>query len=510
MNGAPLTLGLLGALAAAGVLSSDRGSSARARPAPIWERPEVVQAMQQIWRLLDLKDVRVSEKGEVYLLASARKLESFLHGAGRYSVSHMLTSSGMRRDDVRSYVDDLTHWDGLASSVQMFFQNKGVQFNPSKPYSDWSVEVIPEPGRPSVRTWSAAKGKVIDVESVKPFRFCEQPAVDLGNRTGPVLLSLEERGIPPLFLSHGVTLEGLDEVVRCGGFLWPSLALTWRVPEGYGDVVFLADTGLLPQILRPSGTPSSHKHLYLAGTDIWSPTSRELAKEEVEIFKQLRGQADRGLQDRLLISQVTKADWESLVGSFSYFGGNEKVTDRIQTRSTLVRTMRSVLQEHTHGSTPYVYPQARHRRFEASHRYPYAELKVVGVVEPKNMVACLYPAALARRVHARLDKLGFEGFRIPFAWNGGSRTTWNYDEKPATAWAASATNALLSWAERPCAAPGVRVGPGVLASSGVPEPVYDATLSFYDGFRRSGGHGIFRWTHEQRGKCPPASPKKRR
>lgn len=501
MNGTHFTLGLVGALAAAGALS--RRGAANKSGAP-WERPEVAGAAKEILRLLGLKDVRVGEKGQIYLIGSPRKLEGLLRGAGRYGVQRMLSSCGVDRMGIRSYMDNLDHWDGLFDAVSLFLEEKGVKADPEKEYASWSIELIPEPGRPAGRTWSALKGKVLSDEKFKAFRFCDQPSVPLGDPLGPVLVSMDENKIPPLFLSHGVTLEGLEEVDRCGGFLWPSIALTWRVPEGYGDVVFLADTQLLPEILKPSGKPSNHKHLYLAGTDIWSPTAKDLAKTQAQIAKQMRGESDRGLQSDLLLSGASKANWDNLVGTFSYVGNDAKATDRIETRSALVKAMRAILDEHTHGPDPYTYPEERHRRYQASYRYPYAEMKVVGVVKPSSMVACLYPKSMARKVHAMLDKIGFQGFRIPFDWDKGPRSGWVHDQRTHTLWASAATKALLAWSKRPCDTPGVRVG---AAHEQQVEAPYEAEFSFYNGYKLSFGYGVFASSNVKRGRCAPPKRK---
>ena len=509
-NGAWLALGAaaLAAGAARAASARGRGSADKAladkASAPVWERPEVREAASQIAKRLGLKDVRVGEKDTLYLLASVKKLESLLHGSGRWGVQQLLASSGLDKNSLRSYVDNLIVWDGLSDAVKAYLSGKGVQANPAKEYDEWTIEVVPEPGRPRGRTWSVAKGKVLSEQPVKPFRFCDQPPVSLGSPLGPALVDFSEKGLPPFFLSHGVTFEGLAEVETCGGFLWPSFALTWRVPEGYGDVVFLADAGLLASLVKPSGSPGKRKDVYLAGTDIWSPTAKELARTQAQIAKQLRGQSDRGVQDRLLLSSATKADWDNLVGTFSYDEHNVGATDRIQTRKALVQAARGILAEHVEGDDVYVYPGEKNRRYQAKHRYPYAEMKVAGVVKPADMVACLYPKASARRVHALLDKLGFQGFRIPFDWAGGPRKDWDHDEKRHIAWASAATQALQAWAKRPCATPGVRVG----SAPQNPEikSRYEAEFSFYNGFMLRGGHGPFAWSSEPRGRCLDAKP----
>jgi hypothetical protein len=67
--------------------------------------------------------------------------------------------------------------------------------------------------------------------------------------------------------------------------------------------------------------------------------------------------------------------------------------------------------------------------------------------------AVVNPDSLAAQVEPQLDALGFRGFRVPFPWSGGRRSSWRGGDGGAAehAWAAAATSALLRWATAPCA-----------------------------------------------------------
>lgn len=513
-----IAIAAVGALAALATLSRRRpnlrGSSARRAKVEGQEpSPEMKEIARKILSVLELQDVLVDPAGRVYLIGSASHLEGFLYqddangypvrGRNSYLVKDLLRRAGIHKGTIESYFENLTHWDGLADAVSLYI----METLPPDLSSEgaWSVTAIPSPGGPQSVAWSAKERRLMAPKVVPPFRFCDQKPVPFGSPDSPVLLDLHEGSIPPLFLSHGVSFGGLDAAVECGGLLWPSMALSWRIPQSYGDVVFLADVSTVAKILKPSGSPSSMKYAYLAGTDIWSPTARDLAKREGEIQEQLEGRSERGLQSDLVYSTAKKADWNSLVGSWSYFGIDVSVTDRITTREKLVSTMRSILETHTHGGDPYLYPEGRNREsmYDKMHRYPYAELKVVGKVLAGDLPVCLYPRQAARRVHPRLDKLGFHGFRVPFDWSGGPREGWASPDADANRWAAAVTKALLKWADAPCSTRGVRVGEALGPKEGAAE--YKAMMSYSKGFRLAVGVGtMFRSEVDLSGRCGPS------
>lgn len=512
-----IAIAAVGALAALAALSRRgprlRGSSARRAKVEGQEpSPEMKEIAETIRSTLKLQDVLVDPAGEVYLIGSASHLEGFLYqndvrgdlvrGRNSYFVRDLLRRAGIHKGTIESYFENLTHWDGLTDAVSLYI----MEALPPDLSSDgaWSVIAIPSPGGPQSVTWSAKERRLMAPKVVPPFRFCDQEPVPFGSPDGPVLLNLHEGSIPPLFLSHGVSFDGLDAAVECGGLLWPSMALSWRIPQSYGDVVFLADVSTVGKILKPSGSPSSMKYAYLAGTDIWSPTARDLTKREGEIQEQLEGRSERGLQSDFVYSTTKKADWNSLVGSWSHFGIDVSVTDRIATREKLVSTMRSILKTHTHGGDPYLYPEGRNREsmYDEKHRYPYAELKVVGKVLAGDLPVCLYPRQAARRVHLRLDKLGFHGFRVPFDWSGGPRKGWASPDADANRWAAAVTKALLKWAEAPCSTRGVQVGQALAPKEGVAE--YKPMMSYSRAFRFTVGVGSFRSEVDLSGRCGPS------
>lgn len=448
------------ALASLAFSVDGRGSSARKETpipgAPPLPSPRAQAAAIATRKSLGVRDVRLNER-EIYLIGTPRQLEMLVrqNSSKHLSIKALLRAAGIDKNSIQSYGQP-TIWDELEDVISFFFQEYVGHFDSDKKYLNWSVKIIPLPGGPTEPSWSAEKRRMVPATVVEPFRFCKQPSVHLGSSRGPALLELSEKKIPPLFLSHGITLEGLDEVERCGGFLWPSLALTWRAPESYGDVIFLFDVSVVPNILKPTGRASRYPHLYLAGTDIWSPTARDLLNKEKNINLQLigeQGHSSRGLQNRLLISEALNPRQDDLVSSMSYGWDNRSIeaTDRIESRPVLIRTLRSILKEHTHGNSVYHYPDKRNRDLDSIYRYPYAEMKVSGVVHPSSAVACFYPSNHKNDFFKKLDIIGFSGFRVPFDWNETLRNSEKFkDPDSSFRWASSVTKAVLDWARYPC------------------------------------------------------------
>jgi hypothetical protein len=442
----------LAATAALALAAATRGSLARApKPdlggPPVWLTPDAQALLERVERVYASKIVLAPRA--VYLLAPPARLRALLQPHAARAHQQLLVSAGMDRDLAQSYAQNVDHWDGLQAVVAALLDQVGASA-PGLDWADLSVIPVPSPGHPVGPVWSVSKRTMVEGKPPKPFRFCDQPAVPMGEASGPVLLELPKVKVP-LFLSHGVSIEGLEQAKACGGLLWPSFALTWRAPSSYGDVVFLADVRTISSIVKPTGKPSALKHAYLAATDIWSPTAADLEQYETAIDQQRAGNRYLGLQAGLAVDVVSKPAGDDLVGAFSYFGQSDgELTDRVDSVPKLAAHMRAILDAHGDGD-PYA---QRPRRDDIwPYRYPYAELKIVGRVEASSMPLCLYPDSLAGRVEPQLDALGFRGFRVPFPWSGGRRSSWRGGDGGAAehAWAAAATSALLRWATAPCA-----------------------------------------------------------
>jgi hypothetical protein len=473
-------------------------------------REAVKEAARQLRTGLRLTDVRVS-RDTIYLMAPPRRLERLItrtdHESGHtlwssgFELGQLLQSARVHRSTIDSYVRDVTHWNGLFGVVDLFMQEMGAARDLRNDWNNWTVRVVPKGGSPTVQTWSAKADRVIKPKKVEPFRFCKAgPIVHMGSSTGPALVQFADRSIdgfgvnsreplnprrstwtymlPRMFLSHGVAFDSFKAIEKCGGFLWPSFALTWRQPASYGDVVFLAPINVLQKAL----TPKWKTPFYLAGTDIWSPTARDLSRRQERITEQLRGRSDRVNQNDLLLSSSADPTWDNLVGAMSWDSPEDvDQTERITNRRDLVYALWEIMTDHvmeerriisgirldpwsaqntgpsswtTRSKIPAIYAYPPRPEWDAGgdRRYPYAELKVIGVVPVHNMVACFYPRQKRKRVHAFLDRQRFAGHRVPFDWSGPSKGDLSRGHAQHDAlrreWAATVTRTILTWAEK--------------------------------------------------------------
>lgn len=418
-------------------------------------------------RALGVPDVR-TDGARIYVMGAPQTLERTLSSRGR-NLARFLHAAAPKEDrwTLRSYVDNANHWDGWESAIQFGLDHLGVQ-------RAYEMEVIPVPAKTLPRkTWSAKARKWIKAAPKSKFRFCDQPPVPFGHATGPVLLEVAD-ALPPLMLTHGISMAKWGDMKRCGGLLWPSWALSWRMPSKYGDVVFFASATAVTDIVRPSGKPD--RRMMLAGTDIWSPDARELARMEKAIDHELAGDSkwwagrrerddggwgQRGLQNDLLSSGLRADD---LVGSWAAGPeGKWEMTAALDTRRKLVRRMKVILEAYTPDpSDPYIYPERDPERWMGEAPYPYAELKVMGKVALGDLPLVVYPKRRKKRVEKTLDALGFQGFRMPLDWKGPLydetvKMPSEEGEAARRAYARLVTLSVLAWAQNPCHTRGVKV-----------------------------------------------------
>jgi len=226
--------------------------------------------------------------------------------------------------------------------------------------------------------------------------------------------------------------------------------------------------------------------VYLSGTDIWSVTGKNLVRFEKAVRHQLGGDltwwageydddegnwGDRGLQDDLVSSGFGTDD---LIGGPRRTAQQWEVTERLESRAALYGRLREILAEHEVEGDPYRYPDRPEWSDSVRNRYPYLEMKVVGIVPVSSLPVVLYARRDARRVNPLLDALGFKGFRVPFTWTGGRKV--EHDDAERRRWASTVTDAIQAWAAAPCNRRLARGGSAVSwqgARSG-----YDPTLTW--------------------------------
>jgi len=428
---------------------SGRGSVARRPPSsagvglrPSWLSGEAEAALRELGAAYKVEVL--AGEDNLYILGNARKLRGLLKASWLHR--GLLVGAGANPQTASSYAENTEVWDGLQSLILFYL---GLKAGDEVSDHLSGVVFVPAPGYPQVPVWSVAKGKPAPAKPLVPFRFCDEPVVASGSASGPVFLELP-RLKSRLFLSHGISVDALRSAVSCGGLLWPSVALTWKVPIGFGDAVFCFDTQILPKILKPTGSPSAMKHVYLASTDIWSPRVSDLLRLEQKIDLQRAGRSSRPFQADFEIDQI-RASESSMVGGFAGTMDDASV-ERVSSVSSLVREMARIHKVHSTGVNPY-----------ALCRYPYGEMKFAGKVSIGSLPLCVCPSDQSRQVESLLRQAGFRGELVVFPWSAGPRSSWGNEalslEQP---WADAVMGALARWSQAAPAEPGalLRVSSG--------------------------------------------------
>lgn len=458
-----------------------------------------------------IKDIGISpEQREIYLLSGPRRLNAILN-------NHFFLGWQQRE----GHHPEKT-WDRLDYVLLEILRETKIpqpgEVGPNGPWQEgwvegekryvpgWSVIPIPEPGGPQFPWWSAKTGRLMPPVRVPTFSLCSEPPLDPApHGNGPALLRLVNSDLPPVFVSHGINLESLRRAEKCGGLLWPSLAVTWKVPPRYGDIVLIADARLPTAYLPPSGRRD--RRFIITASDSWSPAGGELLRLEKAINWELLGDRqwwagdrkyeDGGYGQRSLQSELVlgSQDIDDMIGGFA----PDIAKEPLKNMSQFWRRIKYLVKVHTQRSGVYEY-EPREDLLKATDEhgdfYSYIELKVRGVLSLSSFVACLYPRRLERSATRFLDRLGFKGWRIPFRWDGPLEKDCAAEDPQRAAWALAATHALLKWADNPCSAPGVTVPEFIrtdLSSMNAYSPVaeYAPNTSSMD-YNQFGGHVGFR------------------
>ncbi len=427
---------------------------------------ETLAALRDLAREFRVRDIGIApEEREIYLLGGARSLNAVLGSWLRFQWE--LKNYGHRADDI---------WDTLDATIPGILDDRRVPcpMPPTygtSPWADgsWAVIPIPVPGGPQHPWWSARTGRLMPPVRVEPYRVCSGQTISPGHVSGPALLLHGSGKLPPVFMSHGLDAENFRDVERCGGLLCPSFAITWKIPPRYGDIVFLQDARLPTAYLAPTGR--RERDVLLTPTDSWSPTVGQIARFEKALTWELKGDrkwwsgqrsddeggwGQRGLQRYLLNGSKDKED---LIGGLAPVS----VEDELKTMSAFWRRLRHLVRAHTERVGLYEYENREElisRPDPEQDYYAYMEIKFRSIMALDQIPVCLYPTRIRRRVMGFLDRMGFQGWRIPFPWNGPLAHEEGSTDEVRAAWAKAATAALLTWAENPCGS-GLAIPPPV-------------------------------------------------
>lgn len=406
---------------------------------------------------------------EIYLLGGPRSLTRLVR-SGYVPHASLMRAAGIRPKS-RWDVHEASYWDELEYVV--LDTMRGV--DPS--FEGWSVLPIPDPGGPQSRWFSHKTQAWTKPVKVARYSLCDTEPIALpGRQDGPALLELPyakisgtKKPLQPVFLANAFGVEDLVKIETCGGLLWPSLALSWKVTPSFGDVVALMDVSMLPRVL--TGSKSLKSGFLLAPTDAWTPTGRQLEQYEKAVVFERKGNAawwsgsieqseggwgQRGLQDDLV---STGYDATSVVGGMA----PDAAYDRVTTMAGMWRRVRELqafwnrlpggIFGYPNTDTLFEAVWERSRGHDQGLHYPYLEGKALGKVplSPEGpVVAIFYPDRLKNRMRRFFERVGFQGFAVPVPWNGPLRGQMTREEEAL--WAQDMTAAIQAWATEPCPA----------------------------------------------------------
>lgn len=292
-------------------------------------------------------------------------------------------------------------FDGLETSLGVYAGQEEkaevrIVLSPYKPTCNPGLSYL------SVKTGKMAvmgkvKGALQTPEGpgLHPCEYGQKP-LDLGTRqtdSGQLVLT------PALglraFVTHCVDLEGealdLDvarKVKKCGGMLFPSLAVGDRPMVGFGRLVLVADTALIDVALKG-------KDALLYATDVWTETTRDFLNEH----------------SRRLYEQVTGRWRPDIYTSHNHLAtlGPRRMDDPIQNEKRFLRALSARIRRYSKATSEEEVEVLKEGRHGSDDWYPYMELKAHRILPMTTFPLAVCPAQDKKRAMRWLRAAGFMG-----------------------------------------------------------------------------------------------------
>jgi len=202
------------------------------------------------------------------------------------------------------------------------------------------------------------------------------------------------------FSRRGVGWREVSKFVnRCGGLLFPSIAIGQMPAMAIGTIVFVIDPMVVLQGMKPYKTGRGRWPIVTYTTDVWTEiTSGFLGEIAAEAFAQLTGQwelSSYGVPHFYILGPRISRMTEEI--------GATIVLDTKKLSNTMSRRARTW-----------------HRDLDIAEvvglqdvltvdRYPYLEAKANGIVGIESLVACVVPSSLVNQARAFLRSINFQG-----------------------------------------------------------------------------------------------------
>jgi hypothetical protein len=225
---------------------------------------------------------------------------------------------------------------------------------------------------------------------------------------GPVMIHDPAKKID-LMMTHGFdffrTGVGWREIAklvnRCGGLLFPSIAVGQVPATTIGTTIFVVDAHVVLQGLRPYRTGRGRWPIVVYASDAWTETTRTFLGEAAHTaFLQLTGQWEPsiyGTPHFYVLGPRIGSMWLDIPGADTILPDTKKLSLCVGRR--VRRWHRG-----TDGS------DIGELSSEATvDRYPYLEAKANGIVAVDALALCVVPSVASRQVGSMLRAIGFSG-----------------------------------------------------------------------------------------------------
>jgi hypothetical protein len=212
-----------------------------------------------------------------------------------------------------------------------------------------------------------------------------------------------------LMMTHGFDFfranfdwRGMAKLInRCGGLLFPSIAVGQVPATTIGSTIFVLDAHVVLQGIKPYRTGRGRWPIVTYASDAWTETTGAFLGEAArQVFLQLTGQWEPsiyGTPHFYVLGPRIGSQWGDLEGADAIIGDTKKLS------STMARRARKWHRGADGNDLGEL------RSDITIDRYPYLEAKANGIVAVDALALCVVSSAFSRQVGSLLRAINFGG-----------------------------------------------------------------------------------------------------
>ena len=231
--------------------------------------------------------------------------------------------------------------------------------------------------------------------------------------------------------SHGrrAVLDAAELVRRCGGWVFPSVAVGKFASTAFGPVTLLAGSDLILDGLKPR-RGRGRRSVSLYDTDVWTPNTRDILGLGAHVlYEQLCGLAPASIYTNAWVNH----QW-TLGPPVRLSGPSGPSARLIESDRQLLTALRARYREWREDLSDDEVLGVIERASESEdgfqfsvHRYPYMEAKINAVVRPTVWQLACVAESWAFDAERFLDAVGFEGTMLVVADPPGASYDQGWD-----------------------------------------------------------------------------------